>query len=296
MPQCAILSKLDFGKKESFNEITDDKLWNEVKDNIQFDTFDNTLGLMYLIQKYIPESGIEIHNFHFDHRVLIQIATSDDEISKNIVVFKRLINNDDSYTFVGYDPNIKMSDVYEFCDIDKNDIVDLFAKRTIIKALHILNDGNIKDEEIMNLKNEQEMGKILIKSTNKELVYINITNIINVNQEKDPNELEILMREKINYYSPEFFFCQHDLGFCIINCYYKSFGETKNDFMSKLLKTDIYDDAIIFLQSNMNNDSESIMHVSADLFKKLYKIITEEQQLKPKNKNFFNLYRELYDI
>jgi hypothetical protein len=295
MPQCAILTKLNLKKKDSFSDCTNEKIWEEIKNDVKFETFENTLEFMHLIKKYIPNTGIEIHNFHFDHKCLIQIALSDDDesVDNNLVVYKREIQDNDTYTFIGYDPNSQNTDVYKFYDVDKNDIIDLFIKKAIIKALHIKNNGNVEDEEIMILKNEHDMGKILVKSINKELIFINITNIINANQGKDPNELEIILREKINYYSPEYLFCQHDLGFCIINCYYKSFGETKNDFMSKLLKEDIYDDALLFLQSNMNNDAESLLHITAEQFKKLYSVITENKKLKPKNKNFFNLYREL---
>lgn len=299
MPQLAIVKLPKFVKKETFAEVDEKMISSQLQCRVAFREFTGTAD-MYLINKIVfGRVAIEIVNAFYNDKYLIQTFHTEDEsdhLHENIIVVKRLIQENDTYTFTEFDPKDPSSDKYQYCDVTESDVVSIVRRRNVISAIVAKSDGSVKNEEIIVLKDEIDMGKILVKSENKEIVYLNLSNVVNGNQTMTQDGLDRHVQEKINAYCADYFFVQLTLGFCLLNCYYRSFGTDKNELLSRILEHDVYGDAIIFLQSCANDDFDTILHVDESLFRKICKLVTGEKKVKPKNKHFFNACYELRDV
>ena len=157
----------------------------------------------------------------------------------------------------------------------------------------VSSNESITNDEIIFSNRTNDVGKILVKNASKEIVYLNISNIINANQKLSPDELDLLIKEKINAYSAEYFYIQINFQFCILNCFFKSFGNNKNETLTKIINEDVYDDAIIFIESNANDGNDTILELDEILFKRINDLLTSGVKKRLLNIHFFNIYREL---
>jgi hypothetical protein len=296
MPSLAILKLPEFVKKEKFSELTKDLILKELEGKVSFREFKNTHDLYFINNVIFGKVGIEISNCYYDDQYLIQTFNADsdfDQFHEYIIVVKRKIFDNDTYTFTEYNPQDPSSDKYTYISVTEDDIVNILRKRNVYSAVLISEDGDVKNEEIIVLKDSPDVGKILSKNQEKEIVYLNVSNIVNANQKMTPEQLDDFLKEKINSYCADYFFIQVSLGFCILNCYYQSFANKKNETLSRLLGHDVFGDAIIFIQSATNDDNDTILHINKDFFQKLISLAFGGKKVKPQNKYFFNIYREL---
>lgn len=197
MGKLAVLKSVSFEGKKTFSETTDDVLIKYLEDKVEYYQFDETANLYSIIQEIFgARSNIEIANCHYDKNTLIQAFSIDDEQNKfhdNVVLVKRFVLDDDTYTFLEYDQNNPSSDRYKYDDVNLNDIVNILRNKTIINTVNVNCDGVKTNDQIICLNDTEDVGKILIKSTNKEIIYLNLSNIINKNQNITENELNVLI-------------------------------------------------------------------------------------------------------
>jgi hypothetical protein len=307
MGKLAILKSVQFESKSSFEDVSNEILSKYLKDKVEYVAINNTLDMYHIIQNTFGRyKGVEVLNCFYNDKYIIQAINVDDDAEKihgKIILVKQGIHDDFSYTFLKFNPNEPDSDDHQYYDITENDVINVIRSRTVINGVYIPTDadvddngnisGNITNEDIITLKNESDIGKILTKNLNKELIYLNISNIVNTNQKMDENEMDRIIEGKMNAYCANHFFMQIGLGFCILNCYYRTFGNKLNKLLSKLLKQNVFDDAIIFMQSSMNNDTETVLPLDPETFSKMVKLMITKKKITPKNKHFFNLYYEL---
>lgn len=299
MTRLAILKSVSFGGRQSFAENDSEKIRASIKDQVEYKTFNNTLEMYFKLQEvYGGRVALDIMNLHYDKTFLIQAFTVEDvgdneDAHKTIVVVKRFIEDNDTYTFGEFNPQDMSSDKYKFSDVMEEDIVNILRRRSVIKSVLVSSNGSITNDEIIFSNRTNDVGKILIKTTNKEIMYLNISNIVNANQKLSPDELDLLIKEKINAYSAEYFYIQINFQFCILNCVFKSFGNNKNETLTKIINEDVYDDAIIFIESNANDGNDTILELDDILFKRINDLLTSGVKKRLLNIHFFNIYREL---
>ena len=201
MGKLAILKSVSFGHKDTFDEISDDKITIYLQDKVVYKEFTNTLELYSILQEIFRHGAdIEIVNCHYDEIYLTQalcVNNDNDELHTSTVIVKRLIHDEDTYTFLEFDTNNPDSDVYTYSDVSNNDIMDIIRRKTVIPVVCINTDGKIMNDEIIILVNKEDVGKIVVKNMNRELSYVNISSITNINHNKCKEELEQILKEKI---------------------------------------------------------------------------------------------------
>jgi hypothetical protein len=300
MGKLAVLKSVSFEIKRSFDDLSDECIKKYLENKLDFINFNNTYEMFHTVKKTFSEyidPDIEVANCYYNKKYIIQSFSVDNEnesIHNSIVLVKRKINDNDTYTFSEFDPNKPESDVYNYDDITIEDIEKIIRKKSIINCVDISSDGKVKNENIILLNQNNDVGKILLQNKKTEIFYLNMSNIMNkYNNSEHENRIDEIIREKTNAYCTSHFFTQIDIGLGILNCYYENSSENKNEVISKLIGHDIYGNAIVFLQSNFDNDTETFLDLDNDLFNRLFDIITNEKKLKRKNEYFFNIYREL---
>lgn len=297
MGRLAVLRSVSFDKKTSFGSVSHEKIEKYLENKVEYKEFQNTIELYRILQEiYGKGADIEVTNCSYDETYLTQalsINNDKDELHQYIVVIKRLIHDEDTYTFLEFNTNDLTTDVYEYSTVSCDDVISIIRRKSVIPVVNICADGHIQNDEIISLATNDDVGKIITKNTDKEISYVNISNITNINHKKSEEELNQILKEKINAYCCEYFYIQIEMGFCILNCYYRISDEKKNERLTELFQQDIYGDAILFIQSNVNQDSESILNINSDIFNKIHKTITKKEKIRHRNKYFFNLYKEL---
>jgi hypothetical protein len=308
MGKLAILKSVPLEVKSSFADVDNEVLSKYLKDKVEYTEINNTMDMYRIVQNTFGKGcGVEVSNCFYNDKYVIQSINIDDDAEKihsNVILIKQNVYDDFSYTFLKFNPEDPSSDEHKYCDITEDDVINVIRRRTVINGVYISEDadidengniinGGIMNEDIITLKNEFDVGKISTKNLNKEWAYLNISNITNANQKASENEINQMIAEKMNAYCADHFFMQISLGFCVLNCYYNTFGNKPNRLLSKLFKQEIFDDAIIFMQSNMNNDTDTRLPLDTDTFSKIVKLMTTKKKIAPRNKHFFNLYYEL---
>lgn len=298
MPKIVNLKSYSFETKQSFDDIKKEKIVKSLEGKLDFYEIKNTTEMFFCLQNIFGnKSNMDITNCKFDKDYLYQSFSVDkdnENLHSNIVITKRKIKDDDTYTFLGFNPSIPETDIFEFVDITIDDIVDIIRNKTVLPALIIKDNGEIVNENLLYLNRNDDVGKILLESNNKEILYLNVANIVNSQKNlENENIIENIIKEKSSAYGTNYIFTQISIGLSLFNCFYHSFAENKNETMSNLVQHDIYGDSIIFLQNNSDNDTDTIINLNKELFEKIFDIIVNNKRLKRKNNHFFNIYKEL---
>lgn len=304
MVKLAILREVSFEKKEKFDDLENSKLTNLLNDKVFFEEFENTPGMLLIVKNIFfdnnnPDPDIEIINCHYNSSFLVQAFFVDDESQSlhcNIVIVKRRIHSNDTYTFSEYkeDENKNISDPYEYVDVTMDDVCDIIKRKSVINCVIIKQDGEIIDDKLLFLNSNEDVGKIILQKEKRELLYLNIANLVTrLGDSDEANRLDEIINQKSHAYGAHHIFTQINSGLGILNCFCQSHAKNKNEIMTNLINHDIYGDAVLFLQSNYDGDKETFMDLDKELFNKLYKTIVNKKRIKRENPNFFNLYREL---
>lgn len=290
MFKLAILNKVSFEAKKSYAEVELNTLIQYLENKVTFKDFTNAKDIFQIVANTFAIKDIDITLCWYDKDYLIHSFTIDnpnEEIHDNIIMVKRKIGKD-------YICNcIKETDIdtYEYIDITLTDIANILRKKTIISGIYIDADSCIRNESLLYLNNNDDVGKMLL-TNNKELFYLNIINIIQQNKDNN-NKIDEEIQQRINDYKTDYCFTQISIGTWIMCCFYQIHNDTKNEMLSQLLNENIYGDAYIYFKSNTEFDKESILDIDTVLFKKIYNLHTNPRKIKREHEYFFNIYREL---
>jgi len=291
MALIANLNEVSFEKYQSFSNLKN--IEKKLENKVIFKKINNSLDLFaYIKDIFDTNYNIEVSNCKFDNKYLFQSFTINNEnekCHKNIIIIKRLICENDTYTYLNITPD---NDNYEYCDVKIEDIIEIIANKSLVYCLSINCKEIIKEEKIIFLNNNENVGKILLEN-NKEILYLDIISLVARNQNISE---EIIEQMKRTYYA-DFIYNKIDIGFCIINFFCPAISNEKNIIMSNLLDCEIYGDAIVFLQNKNDlcedDDNDVIININKSLFLKIYDVVVNKKKLKRKNNNFFNIYKEL---
>jgi hypothetical protein len=299
MVKLAILKSVIFEKKERFEDLEDSKFMSYLENKVQFEEFNGTSELFKKIQdtfSYIENPDIDVDNCYYNKEHLLQAFSINNDaelIHNNIILVKRKIHKNDTYTFTEFnaDENI---DPYIYDDVTINDIINIFQRKSIIKCVVIKDNGEIINDNLLYLNNNDDVGKIILQKSKKEILYLNVSNIVIKNSKNNnSNNIDEIINQKAHAYGANHIFTQIDSGLGIFNCFCCSFADKRNDIMSKLLNHDVFGDTILFLQSNYDNDTETYLDINDELFNKLFNVLINRKKIKRENEHFFNIYREL---
>lgn len=282
-----------------------------LKESMESIEFNGTLDLVTKISSILGSGIHESINCIYTEKYVIQAFFTDNadehkEKFDKIIFIKRIIHDDDSYTFFDFDfsrvstyENIEdakknIPDKFIYTNIEFVDIVEMIKKKHILDGIVVRSDGQIQQISYINNSVENDVGSLLVNMNNdiRKISYIDSASIIGKLDENNIDaEYTRIVNEKMND-NIEYFYAQNDGDICLFNCYYPTFGLEKNELVSKLICSDVYGDVILGLENKFNDDNRSL-NITPELFTKLYNIKTSNNPFKSKNNNFFNLYKEL---
>lgn len=300
MVKLAVLNSVSFDKKERFEDLDYFKFVNYLEGKVKFEEFEGTLGLFKIIKEtfsYIENPDIDVDNCYYNKDSLMQafsINNNNESLHNNIIVVKRKIHKNDTYTFTEFN-EAENNDPYIYEDVTMNDIINILQRKSIIKCVIVKDNGEVINDNMIYLNSNDDVGKIILQQNRKEILYLNISNIIikHTNDNETSNKIDVIIDQKAHAYGANYIFTQIDSGLGILNCFCQSFAKRKNEKMSNLLNYDIFGDTILFLQSNYDNDTDTYLDINIELFNRLYDAVTNKKKIKRENDNFFNVYREL---
>jgi len=294
----ALLTKVSFNmfennKKKSFELLDTTNIETMLKDKVSFHDFNGTAELLKSIQDQLGKQILDVMTCTYDKDSLTQALYLDTQnVSEHdkIVFIKRKINPNDSYTFCEFkDAN---DEKYEYLDVTMNDIIEIIKSKYIRKCVILYANGSMKPLEIIDTTIDKNKGRILIKNSDDNISDIEYLNIINIlNDLENVQNKEQVLSDYLRSAGTNYLYARKETDLIIINYICQTVGTIKNEPMSTLL-TDIFlGDAIIWLESKMQYD-ERILDLTPELLTKILDVV-DKKNFRPKNKIFFNIYREL---
>lgn len=300
------MTKLGLLNQVSFSATHMQDNLNTLHENITFLEFNGTLDLFHKINEILGNNMIEVQNCSYDEKYLIQAFVTENNVSNvhdKIILVKRLINDNDSYTFLGYDSeSLKNKDDFTYLDIEKSDVELILKRKSSLKYVIVTMDGKLENVECSISQEDKNIGNITIiksDSNKKSFKFINIPCLCSDDDnKKTPEETNDIITKKIENITAtnqiDFYYSQHSFCMGILNCYSPMFGIEKNERVSNLFGVDFYGDILIGLENNLNDD-DRLLDIDDVLFNKIEKIFNKSNP-NTKNKLYCNIYYELFNI
>ena len=297
MYKFALLKNVSFNFSDSLKELSADKIKNYLDNKIEFCSFSNSKELFTSMHTILGTGIYENINCYYDKSILIQAIFLEDNANEKyskLLLVKRKIHDNDTYTFLEFDP---LSDVdkYLYDIITFDDIVNIIMEKNLNKGVYIHSDGKIDDIVYFDKTESNQIGTLSIKHNDesKEFKYLNLVNMIQENSEKNISEAEFteILQKKLDEHGVEYLYTQKDFGLGLLNCYYQIIGFVKNKLVSDLIKEDISGDVIIGLENKLNDDNR-LLGLTSETFKQIIKL-SKNVNFKVKNDTFCNIYYEL---
>lgn len=304
MPQIAFIHNFIFDFEHSFDELSKDKITAYLNDKLEFIDINSTADLLSTIQHKLNQSSITVQNCKYDVDNIIQqiyYNSGDDEKEQNMLLVKRQLKIDDTYTFMEYDGKKPENDIYKYLDISLNEVIETIRNKYIHQGVIVKTTGEFEQIEYLD-KNLQSKNfgvlNVIHADNNIDTIrYIRLENIISkhnkeykdVEDEKSKNILHKTIVEKTKDYKCEYLFsCSSKKNFAL-HYYTKIQAEIKNEIISKYEGENVFGDIVIGLENTSNSD-EFIFNLNINL---MQKILQYNDGIKQKDKYYFNIYKEL---
>jgi len=280
-------------KNVSFDVKNDEDIEMNLKNSFEIHTYKTTMDLFKLMQSLLGEGLIQIINCEYDDKTVIQACyldkkLSDDELHKNMLFYKRKINENDTYTFMNYETTN-----YNYVDVSIDDIKQILQNKFKHKGVIVTFDGDLIDVEYSQFVNPNEnVGTMKIKGIKedyyKEFKYYLVSNM---HDKFEDENFESLLSNELMKENTEFVEDKLNLNICALNLYYKLTDTKCNDTISKLRNAKICGDVLVGLE-NIHNDDDRIFNLNSETFEKLLKFDINTN--KSKNSCFCNVYYECF--
>lgn len=304
MCKFALFKNFSFNFTNEFSEFSNHSKFghDSIAKDVAFVDFDNTVDLITkiatelddVLKKFPERPPLDVLNCLYTKDTLIQgfYVESGESVYEKIIFVKRKILNDDSYTYVNFDPS---DDKFEYLDMQLDDIVKIIKGKYVSNALVISSSGNIKNIECMDTYDDASDSGVLKISHDeiiREVKYLNVKNILKKFGSNEPNEEELskILSEKIDSTGSTYVCTQLEFSLGLLNCYCEVVAMNKNDVISGLMDMDVYGDVIITLENHLNDDSR-LLDITPELFNKI--LDNKQKNFTMKNKYFCNVYYEL---
>jgi hypothetical protein len=297
MHKFVLLKNVSFNFSNSLNDLTNNKIEEYLKDKVEFYSFNNSKELFTSIHEILGNGIYENINCYYDNSVLIQAIFFEDNINENytkLLLVKRKIHDNDTYTFLEFDPSSD-TDIYQYDSITPNDIINIIMEKNLNRGIYVHSDKKIDEIVYFDKTESDQIGTLTINhnGVSKELKYLNLVNLIKELSEKNISETQFteILQKKLDESGVEYLYTQKDFGLGLLNCYYQIIGFAKNEIVSNLINEDISGDVIIGLENKLNDDSR-LLGLTSETFKQIIKL-SKNNKFKVKNEIFCNIYYEL---
>ena len=303
MPKFALIQQLSFNlindnkKIDAHTSIPDNFFDLKIRDNVKFYEFKNSTDMFTSMHEFFGKSMLEVINCDYDDKVLLQavyLQNTTAEVHKNIIVVKRQILNNDTYTFAEYNEVLNI-DPYVYLDVEENDIVNILKHKCVNHGIILKSNKTIKNLEYSDdhdTHTHTGILKVNYENNKHNIKYLNIHGMANTtNEDSSSDEFQKKIETAVNKYEIGYLYNQVDFSIGLLNCYYQMLGTEKNEIMSEILNADVYGDVIIGLENYLNDDNR-ILKLDDKLFCLILNFI-KEKNYNAKNQNFFNIYYEL---
>lgn len=303
MPNLILIKDISFKYIPTFDKLNLNNIELSIKDKIEIIYFEKTSDLILLLQQMFGKGVNEVTNCIYDEKYVIQSIyrdICDAPIYEKMVMIKREINENDSYTFGEFNDK---TDPYKYVDITLSDVVNIIRKKYINDAVYINCNGTIDTIEFIDITESDNNGLLYIKHNGnvKKIKYINSVNIshkLSKDCELIEEQLQEELKNALTKHDSDYIYMKKDFGLGSFNYFCQAVGFVKNDIVSDLMSSPtneevISGDVIICLENTLNDDTR-ILSMNSEMFNKLKTFIKKlNSKYKPKNKHICNLYYEL---
>ena len=300
MYKFALLQNVSFNFSNSLNTLTNETIKQYISDKFELFAFDNSKELFTSIHEILGKGIYEIINCYYDESVLIQAIFLEDNVSENykkLILVKRKIHENDTYTFLEFDPTSN-TEKYQYETMIMDDVVNVVMDKNLNKGVYVHSNKQIDNVLYYDKTESNQLGTLVVLHDGnvREFKYLNLVNIMQEVSDKNltDDEFTETLKTRLDESGADYLYTQKDFGLGLLNCYYQTFGFTKNEIISKLIKEDISGDVIIGLENKLNDDSR-LLGITKDTFKKIIEL-TQNTNFKVKNGIFCNVYYELANM
>jgi hypothetical protein len=325
MGKFALLKDFSFSFKNDYESLKLCKICESLDGKIEFVEFGDTLDFITKVTSVMGNCILEVLNCSYDHEYLIQAfyLENDSSVHEKLIMVKRKIMENDTYTYAEFDPKDPKTDVFQYLNITTDDIANIIRSKYINKGVLVSASGNVQSVEyIDSYDDSSDSGTLAVMKNDNayDIKYLNIKNIMqksNENNEKlGESDFSSLVEKKLDSTEATYIYSQMDASIGLLNCYYETVGMNKNAIISQMLGSDICGDVLLGLENHLNDDSR-ILSLTPELFSKIFEIVKSKdekskdekskegkskegkskegkaKEVKVKNEHFYNIYYEL---
>jgi hypothetical protein len=302
----AFIQNIPLNLENDLSNINKLDIRNRFNEGVTFHDFTGTEDLFKQIYQLMGNNMLEIINSSYDSQTVTQAVyiENDSHMHQKMIILKRNLRQDDSYTFLEFQPNLP--ELYEYVNVTYDDLVEMVYQKYVHCGIIVNSNGSVHNIDYIYKDdiNDPNYGNIIYKKCTEdslhEIKYLHLINIMqqlkdgysNENEEMDSDKFNKLLEDKMNELNCTHLYSQRDFSMGTFNCYCPVFGENKNEIVSKILGDTVGGNVIITLETKLNND-ERLLNLSDTLFQSILQTIQNSNYV-PKNKHYFNIYHELF--
>ena len=304
MPKVALVKNLRLGLENvGFDDLSDERIRDRVNvGGVVFREVESTMDVYGFINESLvrgESNMVEVVNCLYTEDMLVQGFSVDTMGVNDCVFVKRKLMRNDTYTYVGFEPE---NDVYEYMDFGWEDIVRVVRGKYCSRGVVVGVNGLVSDMRYLNGLGCTDVCDFVYEDgvgVRHEFKYVNLQRMVGCseNDGTDPegrgNVVEERVAALLDGGGIHHVYSQMETPFGLLNCFYLTVGTEKNEIMSNLLGTDVYGNVLVGLENNRDNN-DMIIDLDAALFRRMVAAL-EVSRRELKNRNFFNVYYELSD-
>lgn len=298
--QFALLKNVSFHFTQNISELTTEIIQSYLQDKLEFVEFDGTNDFLMKMKESLKDDMsetnklVDVINIHYDSKYVIQAVFVDNNSQNfnNIILFKRLINKNDSYTWYEFnlDPTVE---IYTYKPITISEIATIIYQKNIMHGIIVHTDGSMKNIICSDLdKSEYGILSVINDGTKNELPYVNMVNILQSLTDKDleNDKFSHVLHAKIQHSNADYLYSQQNIQIGLLNCYYSLCDGEHNEVMTKIIGNDIKGDVIVCLENHLNEDKR-MLPLNVQTFKNIVNYISKGKNT-IKNNLFTNIFYE----
>lgn len=301
MTKFALIKDFSFNFKNEFVSLENSKIFKSLEGKVEFIEFSSTIDFITKVTSIMGNCILEVLNCNYDKNTLIQAfyLENDSSVHEKLIMVKRLIMENDTYTYTEFNPSDPNTDKFKYLDMTIDDVVNIVRSKYVHNGIIVNTVGNVQSVEYIDTYDDTtDSGTLCVSKNGSDIYTIKYLNLKNIMQKSNENKEKLneeqfahLIEQKLDSTEATYIYSQTDASIALVNCYYETVALNKNNVISAILGSDIYGDVLIGLENHLNDDNR-ILSLTPELFSKLTEML-KTKNTKIKNKHFYNIYYEL---